>query len=395
MFVCGGHDKNVYLYDYNSSRKLATFTGHADYIRTVTFHNLHPLVLSACDDQTMRLWNFQNKQHVLLLSGHRHYVMCAKFHKEKNLIVSGSLDQTIRLWNFDRLVQKMSVSGGTISQVDVELVCVVEGHDKGINWVAFHPKNDWILSASDDRRVKIWKYTESNMTEYETFFGHSFNVCCVEASPKTGQILSNSEDCTLKLWDDNGVCLDTYTVNGEKQWMIECHKNLPLVAIGLDYSLVILALDSTKFPSVSIGGNAFLVKNCDFLLRDLHTGQEKIIVDNINRGSASVIRSTKPSSISVNHYSQGKWAFLITYKETKSTDSKVYFVEVDRKSYQGTSKLIHAKKAVFIGKNKIAYLNNGAVELSDTETLLSLGSIPGLTEVDDLYDGGIGKFIFK
>lgn len=142
--------------------------------------------------------------------------MCAKFHKEKNLIVSGSLDQTIRLWNYDRLVQKMSVTGGTITQVDVELVCVIEAHDKGINWVSFHPKNDWILSASDDRRVKIWKFTESNMTEYETFFGHSFNVCCVEASPKTNQILSNSEDCTLKLWDDNGVCLDTYSVNGEK-----------------------------------------------------------------------------------------------------------------------------------------------------------------------------------
>lgn len=289
----------------------------------------------------------------------------------------------------------MSVSGGTISQVDVELVCVIEGHDKGINWVAFHPKNDWILSASDDRRVKVWKYTDSNMTEYETFFGHSFNVCCAEASPKTGQILSNSEDCTLKLWDDNGVCLDTYTVNGEKQWMIECHKNLPLVAIGLDHSLVILALDTTKFPTVSAGGNAFYIKNCDFMLRDLHTSQEKVIVDNINRGSGSVIRSSKPSYVSVNHYSQGKWAFLVTYNETKSTDSKVYFVEVDKKSYQGSSKLIHAKKAVFIGKNKIAYLNNGAVELSDTETLLSLGNIPGLTEVDELFDGGIGKFLFK
>lgn len=68
---------------------------------------------------------------------------------------------------------------------------------------------------------------------------------------------------------------------------------------------------------------------------------------------------------------------------------------MDKKSYSGTSKLIHAKKAVFIGKNKIALLNNGAVEVSDTDTLLSLGSIPGITEVDQIYDGGIGKFIFK
>lgn len=321
--------------------------------------------------------------------------MCAKFHKEKNLIVSGSLDQTIRLWNYDRLVQKMSVTGGTITQVDVELVCVIEAHDKGINWVSFHPKNDWILSASDDRRVKIWKFTESNMTEYETFFGHSFNVCCVEASPKTNQILSNSEDCTLKLWDDNGVCLDTYSVNGEKQWMIECHKNLPLVAIGLDHSLVILALDTTKFPSASLGGNGFYIKNFDFVMKDLHTDSEKVIFDNLNRGSSSVVRSGKPSFVSANQFSQGKWGFLVTYNETKSTDSKVYFVEVDKKTYHGSSKLLHAKKAVFISKNKIAFLNNGAVELSDTDTLLSLGSIPGLSGVDEIFDGGIGKFIFK
>jgi coatomer protein complex subunit alpha (xenin) len=383
------------MYDYNQSRRIACFEGHADYIRTVTFHHTHPLILSACDDQTMRLWNFQSKKHLLLLSGHRHYVMCAKFHQEKNLIVSGSLDQTIRLWNFDRLVEKISVSGGVVNQVDVELLTVIDAHDKGVNWVSFHPINDLIMSAADDRRVKIWKYTESGMTEKETFFGHQFNVCCVEASPKTGQIVSNSEDCTLRVWDDNGVCIDTYTKNGEKQWMIDCHQNLPLVAIGTDKSLVILGLDTLKFYSASQGMNAFFVKDFDFCMKDLDSSAEKVLIESLNRGSAAVKRSGKPSLVQANGFNKSKWGFIVTYNETKSTDAKVYYVEVDKKNYSAQSKQILAQNAVFIGKNKIAYLNNGNIELTDTETLLSIGSVKGLTKIDQIYEGGVGKIVYR
>lgn len=32
-----------------------------------------------------------------------------------------------------------------------------QGHDRGVNWAAFHPSMPLIVSGADDRQVKIWR----------------------------------------------------------------------------------------------------------------------------------------------------------------------------------------------------------------------------------------------
>lgn len=34
---------------------------------------------------------------------------------------------------------------------------VLEGHDRGVNWVSFHPSLPLIVSGADDRQVKLWR----------------------------------------------------------------------------------------------------------------------------------------------------------------------------------------------------------------------------------------------
>ena len=34
---------------------------------------------------------------------------------------------------------------------------VLEGHDRGVNWCAFHPTLPLIVSGADDRQVKLWR----------------------------------------------------------------------------------------------------------------------------------------------------------------------------------------------------------------------------------------------
>ena len=33
----------------------------------------------------------------------------------------------------------------------------LKGHDRGVNWVSFHPSMPFIVSAADDRQVKLWR----------------------------------------------------------------------------------------------------------------------------------------------------------------------------------------------------------------------------------------------
>jgi len=122
LFVSGGDDYKIKVWNYQQKRCLFNLTGHLDYIRcvcgsialpfrssmsdrvhcslrTVQFHHEYPWILSASDDQTLRIWNWQSRQCLTVLTGHNHYVMCAQFHPKDDLILSASLDQTIRVWD--------------------------------------------------------------------------------------------------------------------------------------------------------------------------------------------------------------------------------------------------------------------------------------------------------
>jgi coatomer protein complex subunit alpha (xenin) len=50
MFVSGGDDNHVKVWNYKLKKCLFTLQGHLDYVRTVEFHNELPWIISASDD---------------------------------------------------------------------------------------------------------------------------------------------------------------------------------------------------------------------------------------------------------------------------------------------------------------------------------------------------------
>src|SRR3569833_2804645 len=105
------------------------------------------------------------------MTGHNHYAMCAQFHPKEDLVVSASLDQSVRVWDISGLRKKHSaptsmtfedqVSRANANQTDMfgntdaVVKFVLEGHDRGVNWVSFHPTMPLIVSAADARQVKL------------------------------------------------------------------------------------------------------------------------------------------------------------------------------------------------------------------------------------------------
>ena len=110
---------------------------------------------------------------VCTMTGHNHYVMCAQFHPRDDLIVSASLDQSVRVWDISGLRKKQSAptsmtfedqmaransnQADMFGNTDAVVKFVLEGHDRGVNWVAFHPTLPLIVSSGDDRLVKLWR----------------------------------------------------------------------------------------------------------------------------------------------------------------------------------------------------------------------------------------------
>eukprot|EP00828_Plagiopyla_frontata_P031410 TRINITY_DN4124_c0_g1_i3.p2 TRINITY_DN4124_c0_g1~~TRINITY_DN4124_c0_g1_i3.p2 ORF type:complete len:146 (+),score=14.22 TRINITY_DN4124_c0_g1_i3:145-582(+) len=138
--------------------------------------------------------------------------MCARFHQTKDLIVSCSLDQTIRIWDFSLLRRRFETAGRRAEGigVEVEMKQILEGHDHAVNWCEFAEDN-LIISAGDDRKVKLWKYNDLKAWEQDSFFGHTHNVSCVIKHWKINVIISNSEDKTIRFWDrQNKTCLNVF-----------------------------------------------------------------------------------------------------------------------------------------------------------------------------------------
>ena len=50
---------------------------------------------------------------------------------------------------------------------------VLEGHDRGVNWVCFHPTLPLIVSGADDRQVKLWRMNGMSSSSHIAIFSSS------------------------------------------------------------------------------------------------------------------------------------------------------------------------------------------------------------------------------
>ncbi|ELV10581.1 Coatomer subunit alpha, partial [Tupaia chinensis] len=247
------HNGVIQLWDYRMCTLIDKFDEHDGPVRGIDFHKQQPLfvsggddykikeypwILSASDDQTIRVWNWQSRTCVCVLTGHNHYVMCAQFHPSEDLVVSASLDQTVRVWDI-----------------------------------------------SDDRQVKIWRMNESKAWEVDTCRGHYNNVSCAVFHPRQELILSNSEDKSIRVWDmSKRTGVQTFRRDHDRFWVLAAHPNLNLFAAGHDGGMIVFKLERER-PAYAVHGNMLhYVK--DRFLRQLDFNSSKdVAVMQLRSGS--------------------------------------------------------------------------------------------------------------
>ncbi|KAL1983115.1 hypothetical protein VTN96DRAFT_445 [Rasamsonia emersonii] len=408
LFVSGGDDYKIKVWSYQTRRCLFTLNGHLDYVRTVFFHHELPWILSSSDDQTIRIWNWQNRSLICTLTGHNHYVMCAQFHPKEDLIVSASLDQSVRVWDISGLRKKHSAptsltyedqmarasanQADMFGNTDAVVKFVLEGHDRGVNWVSFHPTLPLIVSAGDDRLVKLWRMSDTKAWEVDTCRGHFQNASACLFHPHQDLILSVGEDKTIRVWDLNKrTSVQSFKRDLDRFWVIAAHPEINLFAAGHDTGVMVFKLERER-PASTVYQNQlfYITKEKHVKSYDFTKNTESPPMLSLRKLGAPWVPARTLS------YNPAERAILVTSPADGGTYELIHLprdatgaVEpTNQKRGQGTS-------AVFVARNRFAVFNQPSqtVDIKDlsNSTTKTIKPPAGTT---DIYFGGTGCLLF-
>ncbi|KAK6730515.1 hypothetical protein RB195_007150 [Necator americanus] len=407
IFVSGGDDYKIKVWNYKQRRCIFTLLGHLDYIRSTFFHHKYPWIISSSDDQTVRIWNWQSRNSIAILTGHNHYVMCAQFHPSDDLVASASLDQTVRIWDISGLRKKQMPGGGgapprsgtgpqsqadLFGQPDVVVKHVLEGHDRGVNWVAFHHTMPILVSGSDDRQVKMWRYNESKAWEVDSCRGHYNNVSSVLFHPNAELILSNSEDKSIRVWDmQKRTSLHVFRHENERFWVLSAHPNLNMFAAGHDNGMIVFKIQRER-PAYCINENlAFYVKDKQLRRLDLTTNKDQAMCK--LRAAAAFMQPYYALS-----YNPAENAFLLTSRSHNKEQCFYDIYRVPKDADGNTEAPVNRSPgiaAVWVARNRYAVLDKNQQislrDLSNKEVRKVEMNIP----IDDLFYAGTGVLLLR
>ncbi|KAJ5124297.1 uncharacterized protein N7515_008122 [Penicillium bovifimosum] len=408
LFVSGGDDYKIKVWNYQTRRCLFTLNGHLDYVRTVFFHPELPWILSASDDQTIRIWNWQNRSLICTMTGHNHYVMCAQFHPTEDLIASASLDQSVRIWDISGLRKKHSAptsisfedqmaranqnQADMFGNTDAVVKFVLEGHDRGVNWVSFHPTLPLLVSAGDDRLVKLWRMSDTKAWEVDTCRGHFQNASAALFHPHQDLILSVGEDKTIRAWDLNKrTSVQSFKRDVDRFWVIAAHPEINLFAAGHDTGVMVFKLERER-PASAIYQNQLF-----YITKEKHV-KSYDFAKNVESPPMLSLRKlgspwVPPRTLS---YNPAERAILVTTPADNGTYELIHLPRDATGAVEPTDvKRGQATSAVFVARNRFAVFNPASkqVDIKDlsNSTTKTIKPPAGTT---DIYFGGTGCLLF-
>jgi len=198
----------------------------------------------------------------------------------------------------------------------------IDFHDRGVNSLDWSKDGTLLVSGSDDRTVRLWKFegqtcpacqsfrslarvpysskiwqhspattpacsreraradSESKARPLRIMQGHVHNVSAVMFHPYADLVLSNSEDKTLRVWaPSKGTAVATFRRESDRYWCFAAHPRLNLLAAGHDGGLVVFKLGREKPPYTAYRNTIYMVKStgsggCGLYAYDLTSGTE-------------------------------------------------------------------------------------------------------------------------
>lgn len=118
----------------------------------------------------------------------------------------------------------------------------LSGHQGIVVSVAFSPDGQWIVTASNDRTIKLWRRDGTLVRTIP----HKTSIQQLQFSPDSRQIVTAGVDGVVRLWDINGKLRTLFKGHKAAVWRVVFSPDGKMIASGSgDYTVKLWKLDGT------------------------------------------------------------------------------------------------------------------------------------------------------
>eukprot|EP00792_Barthelona_sp_PAP020_P003858 TRINITY_DN1708_c0_g1_i1.p1 TRINITY_DN1708_c0_g1~~TRINITY_DN1708_c0_g1_i1.p1 ORF type:complete len:325 (+),score=59.60 TRINITY_DN1708_c0_g1_i1:882-1856(+) len=167
------------------------FHAHNDYISSVRFSPDGQCIASTSNDRTCKVHNATGEL-LLSLEGHFGAVNDCAWHPRENYLCTCSNDCHSKLWSLEKN----------------ECIQTLRGHNSFVSSLSFHPLGSILVTGAFDETVRLWDLRCGSC--FGVFTAHSNAITDIEFSPDGTMFLTASSEGRIRLWDTrNMICLKT------------------------------------------------------------------------------------------------------------------------------------------------------------------------------------------
>lgn len=279
------------------SKHVMVLTGHRGPVWAIALPRNNKFVISAGSSTEIIVWELRYGGGNFRLEGHTAAVNGLAYADDAGKVISASEDKTLRVWDFasKEVIQVVQLGMDFIITLAVTSECariayagennkisvldtnsssisILSGHSSFVTILKITPDDQFLVSASKDKSIKIWNILSQNL--FFSFEGHTSTISSIAITYDCTRVISSGLDRTLKIFnlkltrEERGFNSHTDYVTS-----ISESKNKKYIATGgLDKTIRIWTVSDKQNISTLIG----------------HTGEVKMIGDNFTSEIVSV-----------------------------------------------------------------------------------------------------------
>ncbi|CCI35113.1 WD40 domain-containing protein [Microcystis aeruginosa] len=190
IIASAGEDQTIKLWQRETGKLIYSFVGVNEPLQTLAISPNGKSIIAGGLDGRISQWQLETKQYkssffarVNAPDSHDGVILQLAFAANERFIVSASNDKTLRIWGYH--------TG--------ELKRTLIGHEEAVNTCAISPDSQIIASGSDDKTIKLWRFDHSYA--YQTVIGDRAAVNSLAFSNDGQYLISGGSDKTIKIWD--------------------------------------------------------------------------------------------------------------------------------------------------------------------------------------------------